>query len=197
MIQLSNDRLEQFDKAVRMREESTDLFIQIWKEYHLYTTLEYWMMASVLVVPLLILFFKIDKSKIFLIGFFGYSFHVVFAYIDLFGMNAGYWHYPFQLIPTLPSLSIDASLVPVTFMLVYQWTINHKKNYYLYAFLTSGGFSFVFKPLLVELGLFRMYENKNYLHLLVGYIFVSLMAKFMTNVFLWTQKKYEHSKVQN
>jgi hypothetical protein len=190
MIQLSNTRLEQFDKAVQLREDSTDLLIHIWKEYHLYTTLEYWIMASILVVPLLILFIKIDKSKIFLIGFYGYSVHVVLAYGNIYGMNEGFWHYPFQLLPALPSLSIDASIVPVVSMIMYQWTLNHHKNYYLYAILTAGAFAFVLKPLLVGLGLFKLYGKVNFIHLYVGYILILLLAKLMTNVFLWTQKKY-------
>lgn len=190
MIQLSNARLEQFDKAVQLRGDSTDLFIKIWKEYHLYSTLEFWIMVSVLVVPLFILFLKIDKSKIFLIGFYGYSVHVILAYGDIYGMNSGYWHYPFQLVPALPSLSVDASIVPVVCMLMYQWTLNHNKNYYLYAILTAGAFALVFKPLLVGLGLFKLYGKVNYIYLFVGYVLILLTAKFITNVFLWTPKKY-------
>ncbi|WP_374121057.1 CBO0543 family protein [Neobacillus sp. PS2-9] len=49
-------------------------------------------------------------------------------YINLLGVNRGLWSYPFQLIPTMPSFAFDSSFVPVTFMLVYQWTLHHKKN---------------------------------------------------------------------
>lgn len=190
MIKLANAQMGEFDKIVKMGKKSTYTLIDYWKDFELYTTFEYWMMVSFLVVPLLILFFKIDKNKIFLIGFFGYSVHVLFAYVDSYGRHIGFWNYPFPIIPVLPGLAIDSSLVPVTFMLVYQWTLNHKKNYYVYSIAAAGIFSFIFKPLLVELGLFRMYENINYLHLFIGYVFVVLTAKFITNVFLWTQKKY-------
>lgn len=190
MIKLANAQMGEFDKIVKMGKKSTYTLIDYWKDFELYTTFEYWMMVSFLVVPLLILFFKIDKNKIFLIGFFGYSVNVIFAYVDSYGRHIGFWNYPFPIIPVLPGLAIDSSLVPVTFMLVYQWTLNHKKNYYVYSIATAGIFSFIFKPLLVELGLFKMYENINYLHLFIGYVFVVLTAKFITNVFLWTQKKY-------
>lgn len=193
MITLSETRLQKFDKAVQMREEATDLLVQIWKDYSLYTTLEYWILASILVVPLLYLFIKIDKNKIFQIGFYGLCFHVVLAYGDIYGMNAGYWHYPIQLVPSLPSLSIDASIFPVAYMLIYQWTLNQNKKYYLYTMLASGGFAFVFKPLLVALGLFKLYAWVNYFYLCFGYFLIAIVAKFMTDVFLWTQKKYSHS----
>lgn len=187
---MADKRIEQFDKAVKMRKESTDALIDYWTDFSLYTSLEFWIMVSILFVPLILLYFKIDKTKIFLIGFFGFSVHVLFAYLDVYGINRGLWHYPFQVIPALPSISIDSSLVPVTFMLVYQWTLNHKKNYYLYAIMTALIFAFIFKPLLVALGLFRMYGDINYLHLFIGYLVVLLGAKFITNVFLWIQKKH-------
>lgn len=190
---MSATRLQKFDKAVQLREDSTDLFTEIWKEYSLYLTLEYWIMAAILVVPLLFLLIKIDKNKLFLICFYGYTFHVVLAYGDIFGMNSGYWHYPFQLIPLLPSISIDASLFPVSFMLIYQWTLNQNKKYYLYSIIACGVFAFVFKPLLVALGLFRLYDWVNYFYLFMGYFLISIVAKFMTDVFLWMQKKYSHS----
>jgi hypothetical protein len=182
-------RINQFDKAVRLRKESTDAIVDYWKDYSLYLSLEYWMMVAILVIPLILLAFKIDKSKIFLIGFFGYSVHVIFAYVDIFGINMGLWNYPFQVIPALPSLSIDSSLVPVIFMLIYQWTINHDKNFYLYSIIVAGIFAFIFKPLLVALGLFRMYGVINYFFLFICYVLVVLLAKLVTNVFLWLQKR--------
>ncbi|MGG7620494.1 CBO0543 family protein [Bacillus coreaensis] len=186
---MSNARLEQFDKAVQLRGESIDLFIKIWKEYHLYSTLEFWIMVSVLVVPLFILFFKIDKSKIFLIGFYGYSVHVILAYGDIYGMNSGYWHYPFQLVPALPSISVDASIVPVVCMLMYQWTLNNNKNYYLYAILTAGAFALVFKPLLVGLGLFKLYGKANYIYLFVGYVLIFTYSKIHNQCIFVDPKK--------
>ncbi|MCM3116074.1 hypothetical protein M3610_12285 [Neobacillus sp. MER 74] len=190
MIKLSDPRIIQFDKAVKLREESTNAFIDYWRDHALYTSLEYWIMVALLVVPLIFLVFKIDKSKLFLIGFYGYSIHVLAAYIDLFAINSGKWNYPFPLIPFLPSISIDSSIVPVTFMLVYQWTLNHKKNFYVYSTITAVFFSLVFKPLLAGLGLFRMYGNMNYFYLLIIYVLGFIAAKMITNVFLWLQKKF-------
>ncbi|WP_342043838.1 CBO0543 family protein [Bacillus sp. OTU2372] len=182
--------MDRFDKIVKMGKHTTEELTDYWMDYELYASLEYWMMVTLLVVPLLILFFKIDKNKIFLIGFYGYSFHLIFGYLDLYGKHNGLWNYPFPLIPAIPGFAIDGSLVPVAFMLVYQWTLNNNKNYYLYSFITALIFSFIIKPILVQLELFKLYENIKYFHLLIGYIFVLLTAKFITNVFLWTQKKF-------
>ncbi|MEH7484846.1 hypothetical protein V7157_28015, partial [Neobacillus drentensis] len=116
---MANAQMDKFDKIVKMSKRSTDSLIDYWKDFALYSSFEYWMMVAILLVPLLILFFKIDKNKIFLVGFFGYSIHVIFAYVDSYGKHSGLWNYPFPIIPALPGLAIDSSLVPVTFMLVY------------------------------------------------------------------------------
>ncbi|MEH7745732.1 hypothetical protein V7659_11935 [Neobacillus drentensis] len=187
---MSDPRIVQFDKAVKLRKESTDAFLDYWRDHALYASLEYWIMVAILLVPLIFLVFKIDKSKMFLIGFYGYSIHVLAAYIDLFAINSGKWNYPFPLLPFLPSVSIDTSIVPVTFMLVYQWTLNYKKNFYVYSTITAGFFALIFKPVLVGLGLFRMYGHMNYFYLLIIYILGFLTAKLITNVFIWLQKKY-------
>jgi hypothetical protein len=187
---LEKKRIEEFDRLVKMGKEGQNALNEYWLEYSLYTSFEYWLMVSFLIVPLIILFFKIDKSKIFFIGFFGYSIHILFGFIDVYATNSGLLNYPFPLIPMLPGLSLESSLIPVTFMLVYQWTLTHNKNYYIYMVLTSAVLAFGFKPLLVGLGLFRLYGNTNYFFLFICYLIVVLFAKFITNVFLWTERKF-------
>ncbi|WP_258000469.1 hypothetical protein [Bacillus sp. Marseille-P3661] len=185
-----NNRIEQFDKIVKMGKEGQQALNQYWLEHALFTSFEYWLMVAFLLIPLIYILFKIDKKKIFLIGFYGYSIHMVFGYIDLSGRHSGLWNYPFPVIPMIPGLSLDSSLIPVSFMLVYQWTINNNKNYYLFTTLLSVFFSFVFKPILVTLGLFKMYGDIHYVHLFICYIIVLLIAKFITDVFIWLHRKY-------
>lgn len=68
-------------------------------------------------------------------------------------------------------------------MLIYQWTLNNHKNYYLYAIITAAIFAFILKPILVSTGLFRMYGGINYFHIFFGYVFVLLIAKVITWLF--------------
>lgn len=184
-------RIAKFDEIVKNNKATHEALINYWKDFSIFTSLEYWIMVVILIAPLIYLFFKIDKSKIFLIGFYGYSFHMLFAYLDMYGRNLGYWNYPFPVIPIIPGLAIDSSFVPVFFMLMYQWTLNRKKSYYLYGTLVSIFLSFVFKPLLVGLGLFKLYGKTNYFHLLIVYLIVCIAAKFITDIFLWTEKKFK------
>ncbi|WP_160141723.1 hypothetical protein [Salicibibacter halophilus] len=102
--------------------------------------------------------------------------------------DGGLWEYPYQLVPFLASFALDASLVPVCFMLLYQWTLNHQKNLYLYAALLSAILAFVLKPIMVHYHFFHMFYGINYFHLFLFYYVFFLVSKLITNVFIWLEK---------
>lgn len=190
---MSDSRIELFDKAVKLRKESTKAFADNWLDYSLYTTFEFWLLVLLFFVPLIVVIWKIDKGKIFVIGFYGYSVHLFGHYLNLIGINTGVWNYPISLIPLIPSASFDACVVPVTYMLVYQWILNKKKNYYIYIFITAMLFAFVCDPISVKLGLLKMYGNVNYLYSIGFYLSIALIAKIITNVFV----KLSNKKILN
>lgn len=194
MINLDNERLSRFDEIVKMGKEGQKALNEYWLEYALYTTFEYWMMVLLLVVPLIVLLLKVKKNKLFQILFYGYSVHISFGYEDLYGRNLGFWNYPFPVIPALPGLTLDSSFIPVIFIFIYQSTLNSNKKYYLYSILTSVFLSFVFKPMLVGLGLFRMYGSITYIHLFLSYLSIVIFAKLLTDLFVWIKKRYSPSK---
>lgn len=191
---MENERLSRFDQIVEMGKEGQKALNEYWWEFSLYTSFEYWLMVLFLVAPLILLLLKINKNKLFQILFYGYSIHMPFGYIDLYGRNMGYWNYPFPVIPVLPGISLDSSLIPIIFIFVYQSSMTSNKKYYLYASITSVILSFVFKPMLVGLGLFKMYGAINYFHLFISYVSVFIFAKVITDFFLWIKKRYSSNK---
>ncbi len=190
MITLDDTRIRQFDKIVKTIGDNYRALSEYWKEWALYTTFEFWLMVALFIGSLVVVLIKIDKTKIFLIGFYGYSIHMTVGYLDMLGRNLGFWNFPFPLIPALPGLVLDSSIVPVTFMMVYQWTLNRNKNYYLYSFLTAVFFGFIFKPLMGALGVLKLYGKANYFYVFIVYVATFLIARLLTNVFIWLQKKY-------
>ncbi|WP_240374050.1 CBO0543 family protein [Bacillus piscicola] len=163
--------------------------LEYWQSFSNLTTWQYWLLVLMLVTPLIVLFIWIDKRKILLLGFFGLNYHVWFAYANKIGIGLGLWEYPYHLIPCLPSFSLDASLVPVCFMLLYQWTLHRKKNMYVYAVLLSAILAFIMKPLLVQLHLFHMFKGLNYVHLFLFYLAFFLVSKLITSLFVWLHEK--------
>ncbi|WNF23332.1 hypothetical protein [Mesobacillus jeotgali] len=190
---MEKERLSRFDEIVNMGKEGQEALNQYWLDYALYSFFEYWLMVSFLGFPLIFLILKINKEKLFQILFFGYSVHICFGYEDLFGRNMGFWNYPIPVIPSLPGISLDSSLIPVIFIFVYQSTLNSNKKYYLYGTITAVILAFAFKPMLVGLGLFRMYGSISYYHLFFSYVSVFIFAKLMTDLFIWIKKWYRTS----
>jgi hypothetical protein len=118
-------------------------------------------------------------------GFFGLNIHVWFQYIDTIGVTNGLWNYPYKVVPFLPvSVALDTAIVPVAFILVYQWTIKHDKNFYLYGTGLCMIFGFVFKPIFAALGLFEFYKGMNYFYLFLLYLLIMLISKLLTNLFV-------------
>ncbi|UGB28829.1 hypothetical protein [Metabacillus sp. B2-18] len=83
------------------------------------------------------------------------------------------------------NFALDASLVPVTFMLVYQWCINNNKNIFLYGVLTSAFFSFLLKPVMVAWDLIKLGNGMNYFYLFLNYLGILIMAIVITKIFIY------------
>ncbi|MGM8365699.1 CBO0543 family protein [Virgibacillus sp. W0181] len=183
---------QQFEllKVIRGEAEKLSEYqIEYWQSFSSITTWQFWALVLILILPLIVLFIIIDKSKILLLGFFGLNYHVWFSYTNSIGVGLGLWEYPYHLIPSLPSFSLDASLVPISFMLLYQWTLHHKKNIYLYSLFLSAIFAFILKPLLVNFHFFHMFSGVNYFHLFLFYMIFFIVSKLVTTLFVWLQKK--------
>ncbi|WP_117169005.1 CBO0543 family protein [Paraliobacillus sediminis] len=180
---------EFFNEINILQEEVAKLQEEYWLTYSNIDTWQFWVMVATMILPLIVLVIAIDKTKLFLILFFTLNIHVWFAYIDSIGVRRAYWEYPYTLTPYFPfSLSLDGALAPVAFMLVYQWTLNKQKNFYLYATGLAAFFSFIFKPFLVSINLFGMNNGFNYFYLFLLYCLLFLISIGITNIFIKFKK---------
>ncbi|MGG1631823.1 CBO0543 family protein [Rossellomorea sp. NRS-1567] len=187
---MSESQQTMLGRLKEIQENQTEMWTSYWQQYSDFATWPFWVLAALFILPLIVLLFRIDKRKALLLGFYGYNVHVFFTYVDAIGANMVKWFYPYKIFPVLASsVSLDVSLVPVAYMLMYQFTLNHHKNYYLFMLLLSAVFAFAFKPLLVAIGLFEMSDGTNYFTLFIAYVVVGLIAKWITNVFVYLEKK--------
>ncbi|WP_347551434.1 CBO0543 family protein [Pseudalkalibacillus hwajinpoensis] len=120
---------EHFVHILSLKKELEKTYIEYWQQFSSFSSWQFWVVLAMLLIPLIVLYFKIDRRKIFLLGFFGYSIHVLAAYTDALGIRKSWWDYPYVALPQLPgSIGIDASLIPVYFILLYQWCLNKDKS---------------------------------------------------------------------
>ncbi|WP_442600168.1 CBO0543 family protein [Neobacillus sp. D3-1R] len=183
---------DQLKKLHDLEETSKDLgeeWIDYWQKYSNLDTWQFWVNVALLVIPLVVLFLKLNRKRAFHLGFYGFSVHVFSTYVDSYSTRFGNWEYPYQVIPFLPmNFGLDTSLIPVVYMLTYQWTINHKKNYYIAIFIAAAIFSFLFKPFMSYLHLFQLSNGTTYLHLFFWYLLGGFVSKWITNLFLYFEK---------
>jgi hypothetical protein len=190
VIVLGADQGKQFDQLSGMLEKSSAGIYQYWLNYSSPSTWQFWLLLGLLVLPLVALYFLIDRDRALLFGFYGFNVHVWFLYSDTYGATHRLWNYPYKVIPFLPTnITLDSSLVPVSFMLLYQWILRNNKSYYLYTALLAALFAFLFKPALATFGFFRMYRGMNYVYLFVLYVAIAFLSKWITNLFVHFEKQ--------
>jgi len=91
------------------------------------------------------------------------------------------------------SFSLDASMIPIAFMLIYQWTLNRNKNYYLYAMGLCVIFTLLYRPSMATFGFFHATKGINFFYLFLGYMTIMLLSKWITDLFLHFQREPKHS----
>jgi hypothetical protein len=186
---ITKNQENRLDVILEQQEKVVSMWLDYWKDFSGLDTVPFWVITSMLVVPLVIIYFKIDRTKAFQIGFYGFNIHTWFTYSDAIAMRTGHVYYPFQVIPVLPvNFALDASLVPVTFMLVYQWCINNNKNVFLYGVLNCVFFAFLFKPVLNAWDYIQLGNGMNFFYLFLNYLGILIMAIVITRIFLYFEK---------
>ncbi|MFS0672068.1 hypothetical protein [Ornithinibacillus sp. 179-J 7C1 HS] len=170
---------EIYDKS----EELNSSLISYWIEYSNIDSWQFWFVLGLLIIPLIILYLAIDRTKIFEILFFGFSIHMLWTYIDtLLGSTTLFVHKYF-LIPLLPfALSLTSSVLPVGFMLVYQYCLNHNKNIYFYTILLSALFSFGFLSLEKLLGLVDLNGGMNEFYVFLIDLVIVFLSYWLTSI---------------
>ncbi|AIE59022.1 CBO0543 family protein [Bacillus methanolicus] len=170
--------------------DQTNAWLDYWHQYSSFGHWQFWVNLGFLIIPLIVLYFLIDKRKALLLGFYGFNIHVWINYMDLLGVSKVLWFYPYKIFPFFPTgMVIDISLIPVAYMLVYQWTLNHKRNYYLYIIVLCFVFSFVYVPLMAALGLLQLGKGTNYFQILLVYLIAALVSKFIANIFIYFEER--------
>ncbi|TYP79341.1 CBO0543 family protein [Paenibacillus methanolicus] len=150
-----------------------------------------------LIVPLVILFFKLDRSRVYQIGFYGFAIHVLGVYVDTIGTNYGFWSYPYKMVPILPtSFTLTSSMIPVAFMLMYQWLSRKHIHYYLGAAGVSAIFVFVVHPIFMWMDMFKMYRGFNYLIMFVNYFSGAIIGKLVLDLFVYLNKQNDTIRIR-
>ncbi len=183
---MSQEHLQQ--EIRNLDAELMDLILEHWNRYGHFGTWQFWTSVGFFIVPLLVTLFLIHKKKIFQIAFYGYSFHVIFVYLDVFFTRFNFWSHPYHMIPFIPvSIPVDGSFVPVIFLLTYQYAIKHKKNFYLLTLFTAAIVTAT-AWFWQKLELLELHNGMNLFHIYLLDTGMAVLAYWFTNLFLKLKK---------
>ncbi|MDT8903610.1 CBO0543 family protein [Anaeroselena agilis] len=129
------------------------LAYEYWRQYT-YNAPVWWLLILTLILPWIIWWRFVDKARLSLCLSLGLLTLIVCTGLDAVGVAHGRWVYPHKLLGTFPHLvPVNFSLLPVSYMLIYQFFPSWKK--YLRASFAMGLlFAFVGEPVLIFLGVY-------------------------------------------
>lgn len=179
-----------YSKLFDQKEQLTELTNRYWQLYSGPDTWYFWFNLAAIVVPLLILFFKVDRRRLFEISFYGYTAHVLWSNIDAVLSSYNFLSHPHSLLQFIPGgISVTTVIFPVTFMLLYQYCTNKNKNFYLYAIGASIVFAYGFGSFSENMGLLKMNKGMNLIFLFLIDILVAFLSLWATKLFIKIRSK--------
>ncbi len=142
-------------------------------------TYQWWILLITLILPWVIWWLIVDKTRIFQILSLGLMISILAAVLDGIGTELGFWDYPNKLLPILPRLyDVDFGILPVIYMLIYQYYPKWKPFIFtmiIVAFLMA----FAAEPLLIWLNIYDTHTWKHIysfpIYILIGVAFKSLI----------------------
>jgi hypothetical protein len=136
---------EYWNEINQLSVKVSSLMHSYWHKYSDWGNWQFWVLLFFLVAPLIVLLIKLDRRRTLEILFFGYTVHMLWTYTDLILIRQGYIDHNYFLMPFLPQgLGITSSLIPVSFMLLYQYCMIQEKPFILWTTGLSAILAFGF-----------------------------------------------------
>ncbi|SFL42107.1 CBO0543 family protein [Pelosinus propionicus] len=159
-------------------------------------TVRWWLIIGSIAIAYGIWWKYVNKRYLTQILLFG-SFIAVFRLImDDAGSSAALWSYSVKPLPFGQALFLnDLTIVPLGFMLVYQYCQSWKK-FFLWIVIVEAGYSFFLLPILVKFDILRLY-NWQYYYTFFIMIIVAIVMRAMILIVLKIEQKYEFGYSSN
>lgn len=177
-------------KIFEVKEELGGMIKEHWQLYSNMGTGFFWINLATVTVPLIIWLVLVDRKRVFEIAFFGFFNHVLWYMVDSFLTSNNYFNHPHSLSYMLPQgITVSAVLLPVFFMLIYQYCTNHKKNLWVYLGIGSFLFAYGFGSLMDAIDMVRLHKGMNLFYLSLINVAVVYTSYVMTLLFLKLRQK--------
>ncbi|QDR83462.1 CBO0543 family protein [Sporomusa termitida] len=151
-------------------------------------TWRWWVLIILLIVPWFIWYKLVDKKRILEVTLFGVIIMIFTITLDEIGFVLSLWSYPVEVIPILPRLtSIDYTMLPIIFMLVYQY-FSTWKSFLRALVVLSTVFSFVAEPIVVYFGFYILIKWL-YWYSFPIYIVMGVLSRWIVKTLIDIERK--------
>lgn len=183
---------EAFQRILSAHTLYTQLRYEYWLAYEAYTGL-WWFLLSCWLLPWVIWWLIVDRKRIVEISFYGLVVMFVTTILNAVGSVQNLWAYTVKIIPFTPHLeAIDWSILPITYMLIYQYNSSWKA-FIIAQTIIGLLYSFVGEPFTIYIIKTYLPLNWNYIYSLPIYLILAilprLITKYLINLEQYCKKK--------
>ncbi len=168
-------------KITNLERELFQFRIEHWHEHDL-GTIQWWLLVAVLILPWVIWWKYVDKNRLVEISLYGSMVLIISSYLDATLTDMVLWVYEYHILPVWPRLiSADFTVLPVVYMLIYQYFPNWK-NFFIMVTITAGIFAFVGEPFLQWAEIYKIYHWQHYYSLPIYIVIPAILKWVMTKM---------------
>jgi len=142
------------NKLIGLTEQIREVRLDYWFNEVVFTT-NWWFLLLLSIIPWVLWIKFIDPKRLFETLFYGSLISIYSILLDDIGSYYLCWIYQYQLVPISSRLNpVDLALMPVTYMVVYQY-FKSWKTFFIAQSILSFGAAFLFEPLFEWLHIYR------------------------------------------
>ena len=177
----------------QLRLQLWDLLYSQWKE-HLFSA-QWWFIVVIMAISYALWWKYVEKPRLLEILLFGCFISVARTIYEDLGVSMGFWTFPVRLVPLGISLFLnDLTVVPLTYMLVYQYSVSWKR-FMIWSAIAEGIIAFIFHPLLSMLSIYKAWNWSNVYSFFIMMVIAVVMRAIMLAI-LQILHKYQAERVK-
>ncbi|MBT2734781.1 CBO0543 family protein [Bacillus sp. ISL-7] len=176
-------------EIIDIQKKLSEMRNEHWYHHDLFTP-QWWFLLIITILPWIVWWFLVDRTRIKQIWLYGALMTILIIHLDDIGSSLGLWNYPYKLIGLIPRLNpIDASVLPVLHMLVYQY-FTKWKAFLITNIITALLYSYVAEPFFVKIHIYQLL-NWKYSYSFPGYVLKAVVVKYILEIALSWKSKYK------
>lgn len=152
-----------------------EMMMGYWKNHYVFSP-KWWILLALTIVPWFLWWKIVDKSRFTEILLYGFFIISISTFLDVMGWNYSLWFYPDTLLAfCTPLIPIDYTLLPIFYMLAYQY-FSSWKSFSIVILILSFIFAFVWEPLAEMLNFYKPLKW-NHAYSFIGFFLLGVFSR--------------------